>query len=472
MLRRTPVPLALLLAAVSLAVLAWTLVVPPFQGPDEEGHFGYAQSLAENGRRPAGGTPGVPYYSTEQRLARGFSRSGAIRADTRLKPPWSEAAEDAWRKADARLGDEARANGKTSPSAGHPPTYYAYEVLPYRLGGSANIFDRLHLMRLWSGMLMLVTTLGAWLLIGELTRRDRVLQLAGAGCVGLQPMSVFMSAQVSPDAAVLAAWSMALWLGVRVIRRGPTRGHVAGLVVIATVVPFVKVAGLGLVPAIAVALVIGARRSGHRAGRVAPLAAIGCALLAVGSITAARGVGRLGTVGADLGDVRAFASYLWQFYLPPLSFQQSFEGLGELPLWHVSLKTSWGAFGSLEVRFPEALYAVLAAITLATLGAAAAAAWRGTARIDRAVLLFLVVSGATLLLGLHWVEFWSLMRGEGATMQGRYLLPLMPIAAVAVAAALTNLPRSRRATAAAFVLGGMAALQLVSLAAVMGRFYA
>jgi 4-amino-4-deoxy-L-arabinose transferase-like glycosyltransferase len=471
-LRRAPAPLALLLAAVALAVVAWTLVLPPFQGPDEEGNFGYAQSLAEDGRRPDGRTPGVPYFSTEQRLAREFSRSGLIRGDPRLKPAWSEAAEDAWRDRDARLGDEAREDGRTSPAAGHPPVYYAFEVVPYRLGGSTSIFGRLHLMRLWSGVLMLLTTVGAWLLIGELTRRDRILQLAGAGCVGLQPMSVFMSAQVSPDAALLAAWALALWLGARVIRRGAARAEVVALVGIAAVVPFVKVAGLGLVPPIAVALAIAARRSRWRAGGVAVGATIGFVLLAVGSVAAARGVGRLGTTGADPGDVRAFASYLFQFYLPALPSQQTFEGLGDLPVWHVWLKTSWGAFGSLEVRFPDALYVALAGVTLATFGAAAAALRRRTASIDRAVLLFFCVSVAALLLGLHWVEFWSLMRGEGSTMQGRYLLPLMPIAGVAVAAALRNLRSSRRATVAAVVLGGMAALQLVSLASVMGRFYA
>ena len=45
MLRRVPLPLALLLAVAALLVLAWTFTTTPLQGPDEPEHFGYAQQL-------------------------------------------------------------------------------------------------------------------------------------------------------------------------------------------------------------------------------------------------------------------------------------------------------------------------------------------------------------------------------------------------------------------------------------------
>jgi hypothetical protein len=43
-----PHPLASLLVVVALVGAAWALFVPPFQVPDENSHFGYAQRLAES----------------------------------------------------------------------------------------------------------------------------------------------------------------------------------------------------------------------------------------------------------------------------------------------------------------------------------------------------------------------------------------------------------------------------------------
>ena len=49
---RLPRPLLLLLAAVAVLGLAWALLVPPWQAPDENYHFAYAQGLAEGAGIP------------------------------------------------------------------------------------------------------------------------------------------------------------------------------------------------------------------------------------------------------------------------------------------------------------------------------------------------------------------------------------------------------------------------------------
>jgi 4-amino-4-deoxy-L-arabinose transferase-like glycosyltransferase len=462
-------PLTALLAAVAIAVVAWALFVPPFQVPDEPGGFAYTQSLAENGERPQASPP--PYGSSEQRLAAYMSITDRIAAEPQLKPAWEPSAEDEWRREHERLGAGAKSNVETSQSSGHPPSYFAYQAVPYAAASGASPFSRLFLMRLWSGALMLVTTAAAWLLIGELTGRDRLLQLAGSACVGLQPMAVFMSAGVNPDGALFAAAAVALWLGVRVLRRGPTRASVAGLLTAAALAGLVKVAGLALVPAVVFVLVCAARRRGGRSRRSVALALGAGAAIVTASLVATSRLARIETVDAGLGDIRTFASYLWQFYLPRLPWQEPFPDLGELPLWHVWHKTSWGAFGWLEVELPDAVYAVLAALVVVLVAAAWTAIARARFTPGRQVLIFLALPVVTLLLGLHWVEFWSLKREEGGQTQGRYLLPLMPIAGVAVAAALSNL-RARRPTGVALVLAGMVALQCLSLALVAVRFYA
>ncbi|HEX8073807.1 MAG TPA: DUF2142 domain-containing protein [Thermoleophilaceae bacterium] len=464
-------PLVPLLGAVAIVVVAWALLVPPFQVPDESGHFGYVQSLAENGTRPGKDPPpGGRVLSTEQRAAAYLARSPQMANEPEFKPAWDGAAERSFAAIRPRPArDDVIWVGNQSDD---PPLYYAYEALVYKAASSGDLFTRLYLMRLLSGLLMLVTTAGAWLLAGELTGNDRLLQLVAAGCVGLQPMSTFVSSGVNPDALLFALSSLTLWLGVRVVRRGPTAAGVSGLVAAAGLAPLANGRGLALAPPAALALVLAWRRSGRRVGRSALGVLAAVALLLAAGVASTRGLGGRLPARVDLEDLHGFASYVWQFYLPELPWQRHFPGLGALPVWETWLKTSWAAFGSLDVRLPPQAYPVLAVLTLGTFAGAAAALARRAFRPGAAALAFGAVAVASLLLGLHWDEYWGLRHGLGSSTQGRYLLPLMPIAGVAVAAALSNLGGRGRARAAALVLGGMAVLQLFSLAVVAGRFYA
>jgi hypothetical protein len=172
--------------------------------------------------------------------------------------------------------------------------------------------------------------------------------------------------------------------------------------------------------------------------------------------------------------MREFGSYLLNFYLPfHPGFLREFEGLRRFPLYSIWLKTSWGAFGWLETRYPEPVYPLFAVATVATFGGAALAIRRGAARVPWRVVALFALMLAVLLAGLHWLEYRELVTLRyGIRLQGRYLLPLMPIAGAAVAAALTLLAERRRPVAAGAVVGTMAALQVTALALVAGRFYA
>ena len=58
--RRPPPALVSLLGATFVLAIAWALVTPAFQAPDEQSHFGYVQSLVEGPGLPgAGGSPAV-----------------------------------------------------------------------------------------------------------------------------------------------------------------------------------------------------------------------------------------------------------------------------------------------------------------------------------------------------------------------------------------------------------------------------
>ena len=454
----------------AVVIVAWALLVPPFSVPDETAHFSYVQSLAENGERPArgDGDPETRLFSTEEQVARQQVRNSVHFFDPDVKPAWEPSAERAWRAASEGLPrDDSRGTG---PQAGHPPLYYAYEVAPYAATPGGDLFDRLFLMRLWSGLLMLVTAAGTWLLIGELVR-DRALRLAGAACVGLQPMATFVSAGVNPDALLFAAYAVTLWLAVRVARRGPSRGAVAGLVAATLVVSLTKAAGLALVPAVLVVLVAAAAR-GRRpraSARVLAAIALGAAVVVAAGVGASQGVQDRVPADLRLGTLRGFLTYLWDFYLPRLPFQRDYGMPGGGGGWNLHEQT-WAAFGFLEVRFPEPVYVLLGALALAAFAGAALAVRRGRVEVDRLTLAVLALTTLCLTISLHWRDFQTIRIGDGHVIQGRYFLPLMPIAGVAVAAALANLRERLRPAGAGLVLGAAAALQLASLSIVAGRF--
>jgi hypothetical protein len=130
-MRRRSIPVALcwLATAVALAGVAWALLVPAWQVPDEDAHFAYVQTIAELHRRPL--DEGRRGLSSEQDLAE--RASGFLDSVQRVEadPAWSAAAERRWAAEDAQLGDDARKDGGgENPAAGNLPGYYVYAAVP------------------------------------------------------------------------------------------------------------------------------------------------------------------------------------------------------------------------------------------------------------------------------------------------------------------------------------------------------
>src|SRR3954468_19111004 len=105
--RRPPAAaVALVLSSLLLAV-GWAFVTPPFQVPDENGHFAYLQSLVDGGRLPGDAKRGI--FSTEQGLAMDRSNSDQPAAQLATKMEWSRGAWNAWLGYDRVIGHDRRA---------------------------------------------------------------------------------------------------------------------------------------------------------------------------------------------------------------------------------------------------------------------------------------------------------------------------------------------------------------------------
>ena len=359
----TPPPLIALLVAVALLGLTWALLVPPWQSPDESHHFAYAQSLATRFALPANN--GRPEASSAQVAADGAVGASrlAFYPDA-VAPDWSASASAAYGAAVARRPPSASNGGGSNPAAANPPLYYLYADLAYWVANAgSNAFDQLYAMRIWTIALLLVTTLGGWLLAGEVLGRRRAAQLACAAVCGLVPAETFISTSVNPDALMIALWSVALWLGARVIiGRGARRDSVLlGLVTAAAVLT--KATSYALVPATLLAFGLGWLRqpADERTPVVsqfaAPLAAL--ALPVIGWLALALALSRSAvntiksTGHAHAFNIRQFLSYLWQFYLPRLPFMTPDRETAGLPLYDLWIREGWGVFGWRDRRDGE-----------------------------------------------------------------------------------------------------------------------
>lgn len=503
-LRRIPRSLALLLGVVASFAVAWVLIVPAWGFPDEDAHFAYSQTLVERGELPGKGPLPV---SNEQRVSMTVTNTDETTFVPVAKPEWSLAIERPWRNTQHKT---KRGNGGASnATASYPPAYYLYATVPYRLAGSADILTRVYVMRLFSVLWLLATTVGAWLLAGEIFGRRRPLQLVTAAAVGLWPMVTWISAALNPDGMLIALWSLSTWLAVSLVRGRPDPLRAGALCACLGLALVTKASALALVPPVAFALVVAAwdarprltvRRAVVAACVVAPLVLIAGSWLAVARhnersayaqtalISTAGGGGGGAPADRQARDApepspRLFASYIWQYYLPKLPSQTTIKPIHPVVSQHPAIQTwvagGWAAFGWVNVWFPDWTYLIFLAVIVAALLAAAVTAVRALRRRawrrGRRTLLVGALLAATvgaLLTGLHVTDYNMWVDGKPPFLQGRYLLPLAPIFALVLAQSTRAFPQRLQPAVQAAVPAGLVVLQLACLGLVAARYYA
>ena len=477
-----PRPLAALLAIVAIAGLAWALTVPPWQSPDEVAHFAYAQSLAETGRLP--GNAKRQAVSSDQGVADaavGASR-GAFYPQS-SPPSWDPAAQRAYLAAErGRDRPSATNGGGPNPASTNPPFYYGFAAVGYLIDHGGTAFGRLYAMQLWGILLLLASTIGGWLLAGEVFGRRRLAQVACAAVVGLLPMDSFISTSVNPDAMMITTWTLALWLGARVINHRGRLGDVAALCAVTAAAILTKATSYALVVPVALALLLAWRRhpapQRPAALRRVAVGALALILPVLGWLALAHALHRraintiAGTAGPHAFNVGQFLSYLWQFYLPRLGFLTPLRETPQLPVYDIWLKQGTGAFGWLSVALPGWTYTV-AGVLLAALAIAVVVLLARRVR-DRTSLSLLGFFGLALLalLGLlHITEYRSIIAGAGQILQGRYLLPMVGLLGLGVGLVVVALPARWRAGACGLTLAGLLVIQTLSLTTVLHAYY-
>ena len=283
---RPPGPLVALLCATAILALGWIAVVPPFQAPDENGHFAYVQFLAERGELPA--SDGPPTLSTA--LSRAALAANSLQTQQQLgtKPEWAESAHDRYLQRTAREDASDRRDGGPTPAAVNPPLYYLWELPAYSIASGGDLFARATVMRLWTVPFLLITVAATWLLAGVVFGPQTERQLAAAAVPALFPMVGFISGSINPDGLLYALWSVAFLLGARILVGRGQLLDLIGLLVVVGLAIATKAVSLALAPA--VLLVLGVLLWRNRARRTLVTTVVALSVLLFGVAVAWLGV--------------------------------------------------------------------------------------------------------------------------------------------------------------------------------------
>jgi type IV secretory pathway VirB2 component (pilin) len=282
------------------------------------------------------------------------------------------------------------------------------------------------------------------------------------------------SATCTPDIALALFATLSCWAVVR-LRRGAGRADLAKAAAALLAVALTKPIGIFLALIILVAIGWPWLRPATQGLRPVYRAALGAIALVTLWFAGNRavdvaGATRHGTIPA----VRFGASYLWQYYLPRLGFMKSVFTpsvlTDPLPLWGTWVRTGSGSFGWLSAWLPRWAYFVAIAGTLCSVlpGIAVTVGSRSTevTRTARRALCGFVV----FLLVLHLTEIVSLINGTGLVLQGRYVMPAIPLLALAFSAPLVHLSERGRNAVLAASLASWGVVSLVGFATLISFF--
>jgi 4-amino-4-deoxy-L-arabinose transferase-like glycosyltransferase len=474
-----------LLTMAAIQVAAWTLVLPPFQGPDEDAHFAYVQHLAETGQRPDGPDGTGFVYSTEQGEAMKWADLFVLRGVIGARPGWTDAQEQRWHDLELALPDGASSDSGQNAAGQNPPLYYALEAIPYHLAPGGSFFNRFYTARFASAAFYVAAVAFMWLIASELFRPLWARTLATA-IFGLQPKLAMLGALVNPDTLLVLIWTAFIYGGLRIVRHGPTLKRLIGTGVAVAASVLTHGRGLAILPALLALLGIAYLRwrppLRQTLGLAALLLAIAVAGLAVAGVftsgvTGAGSAygGTIGWVGDTSFNLRQFLSYIWQFYLPKLEFMQPAVGIPSYGFREVYIQSFYSDFAWLEIGYPRFTIDLLHAATMLLLvGLYTVVVTRLDAvRRSWPTIAFMVLTGLSLVAVLHVSSYTALLANPGdPVLTGRYLFPLLSLLAVGVTVVVTALPRRIGAfTSGALVAGGIV-LQLSALGMTLVRFYA
>jgi hypothetical protein len=164
--RRMPTAAWICFAVALLNGIAWGLITPLFQVPDEAGHVAYVQRIAETGKPPIGKFD-TQHFSQEQRKLIDAIRWKAVQRKKDVRVPGTASFQKQLQRVVSTSYGRTNRGGYTTDT-NNPPLYYFTAAGVYHLSPWTALPDRVHFLRLFSALLLACTVLLVFLFLREL----------------------------------------------------------------------------------------------------------------------------------------------------------------------------------------------------------------------------------------------------------------------------------------------------------------
>ncbi len=477
-----PTPALVCMAVAFLSAASWSLISPLFQVNDEEAHFAYVQQLAEARQLPHASL--TQLFSIEEETAMRDLHFNDLRLDG-ISHTIGARNQQARLTRELNADPARRGTGNAGVAASEPPLYYALETVPYAAGWWGSILARMELMRLFSALLGAGSALLVYLFLRELLPGARWLWAVGGLAAALAPLLGTMSGAINPDALLATVAAACFYLLARGFRRGLTRRLAVAIGAVIALGLLTKLNFIGLAPGALLGLLLLSARAARSAG-VAVYRRLALVLLVLAAPIAAYAV--LAVVRDPVGLERLWStiptpfprrpgsvgelSYVWQAYLPPLpGMSRIFPGVS---VWReVWFPELLGYYGWDDIYFSDRVneLALIPALGIAALCARALIVSRGALRARVAEIAVYATMAAGLLVVIAISSYEVYPGGAMEYRLGRYMLPLLALAAAGVALAARGVGRRWGAVAGTLMVLLILAHDVFSQLLVIARYY-
>lgn len=220
-------PLKLLLTAAFLNSLAWIVVIPVWQYPDEQAHFAQVQFIAEVGNinyslRTLDTSSEVALSEKILKTERDDLGNNSFTYHPEFKLPYTDSLYGVNEDKIVSLPSSARQEMVKKEATTNPPLYYLMGSLAYKLTSDGNLFTRVYAVRFISLIFFMLTIATTYQCAKLIFEKQKVLQLALSSMVATKPMLVFASTGVLPDSLTILLFSIFIYLGLKIIKDGFT----------------------------------------------------------------------------------------------------------------------------------------------------------------------------------------------------------------------------------------------------------
>ena len=218
-----PSLMKLLLVAALFNGLSWIILIPVWQYPDEQAHFGQIQDVAELGKRPADKLNTSLEIALSEEIL-GTQRDGLGNNKFTYHPEYKLDYSDNYfgpqENIILNLPKSARTQLVKNEATLNPPLYYFSGSLFYRLFENNSLLSRVYAVRLMSLIFFLITVVVSFKTGQLIFPKSKTLSLTLAGLVAFMPMFVFASTGVLPDPLTNLFFSLVIFLSLKILTRG------------------------------------------------------------------------------------------------------------------------------------------------------------------------------------------------------------------------------------------------------------